>query len=270
MKIAFCFLTRANLLQPRIWERFFANSSGIANIYCHPKFPVEVSDALLKPSVITQLTATSHGNVSIVAATLNLFGAAYGADTKNEYFVLLSESTIPIVSLSHVAGDLERCDNRSLLGYRMTMPGTEHYKRLAKVRFKERFASQFFYHDQWVVLHRHHVQLLLDRPALNYFKDVFAADEHYFMNTLVHVKGVPIAEIDNRRTTFANWRERELRWNTNPKTGKPVDKTWHPKTYDQLVATDLTKARAENHWFFRKVSAACDCTAAFGLITNVD
>src|SRR5262249_19140386 len=97
--------------------------------------------------------------------------------------------------------DLARCESRSLIPFSVPPPGTEHHARLQTVANHAIFAKAFYHHDQWIVLHRRHVAALLDRSALARFARVFAADEPYIMNILVHVKGVPLDQIDSRRTT---------------------------------------------------------------------
>lgn len=267
MKIAFCFLTRSNLLQPAVWMRFFSTASQQAfAIYCHPREAAGVTTAILQGRIIASQTPTQHGHVSIVAATLNLFEAAYADDPENEYFVLVSESTIPIVPFETVAAELRAVGRRSLIHYSVPPPGTEHYERAASLKDRSPFSAGFFFHDQWIVLHRRHVELLLDRPALDLFEDMFAPDEHYFMNALVHARGAAIVEFDNRRTTYVNWNEREIRHVVERATGRIVAQTIHPKTYDALTGAELLEARRLKHWFFRKISAACDCSVVFDAI----
>ena len=105
--------------------------------------------------------------------------------------------------------------------------------------------------------------MLMDLPGLALFSQAFAPDEHYFMNTLVHLKGTSLDEFANQRATFVNWREREIRTYTNRQTGEIVGRTVHPKTYNRLSAADLDEARKDNCWFFRKVGAECDCAAVW-------
>jgi len=40
--------------------------------------------------------------------------------------------------------------------------------------------------------------MLLDHPSLALFSNVFAPDEHYFMNALVHLKGASLDQFVNR------------------------------------------------------------------------
>jgi hypothetical protein len=262
MKIAFCFLTQGDLLQPALWQAFFATApQGRCNVYCHPKTPAAVTSEILSGRIIRERVATRHGDISIVAATLALFAAALADDVDNQFFVLLSESTIPIVPFAPIAGELAYAGPRSFVSYSVPAPDTEHHLRLRQVAGGARFAAAFYHHEQWVVLHRSHVLGLLDRSPLAQFGRVFAADEHYVMNVLVHLRATPLEQFVNRRTTFVNWRDQETRVRSGEETGEAGWLTYHPKTYTTLSALDLSEAR--NAWFFRKVTASCDCRLAF-------
>src|SRR5262249_19140389 len=58
-------------------------------------------------------------------------------------------------------------------------------------------------------------------------------------------------------TTFANWREPEVKISPHPEIGGAIAQTVHPKTYHSLSASDLQVAG--DAWFFRKVAASCAC-----------
>ena len=191
MKIAFCFLTRANLLQAQLWNRFFEQADpGKYTVYCHPKEPERVTDSILADRIIGNLVPTEYAHVSLVVATLSLFMTAYAADPENEYFVLVSESTIPIIPFALVYRSLSGAGPRSLANFKVPPANTEHHRRLFSLQQPLRFQSSFFQHDQWIILHRRHVSLLNDFPLVEEFQRMYASDEHYFMNVLVHAKGV--------------------------------------------------------------------------------
>jgi hypothetical protein len=259
MKIAFCFLTLDDLHLPAIWDAFFAAAAPTQfGIHCHPKNPERVTNRLLRDRIVAPSlrVPTRHGDVSLVAAMLSLFASAFD-EGDNDYFILASESTIPITSFSRIREDLARCSPRSLVNYRVPAPGSEHHARLDAIEGGARFAKAFYSHDSWLVLHRRHVVPLLTQSYLPLFGRVRFPDEHYFMNVLVHMKGVPADEFICRRTTFVNWKDREIRQYTDPATGKKRH-TRHPKTYTTLAPSDLNAAGEA--WFFRKVAASCDCT----------
>lgn len=254
MTIALCFLTIGDLTQPAMWEDFLGGGSDV-RVYCHPKQPDAVVTPFLKGGIIAERVPTEHGRASLVDATLNLFRAAF-ADPRNEHFILLSESTIPIVALGEVTRELSGRAGMSLISYRIPKPGTEHFNRQRMLAPGCAF-TPFFEHDQWVILSRRHVGLLLEKPLIACFGRMFAADEHYFLNVLAHHCGVKPAEIQNSRRTFVNWQEREVK-ETRDATGRVVKRTVHPKTYATLAASDVLAARGAGCWFFRKVTAACD------------
>lgn len=266
MKIAFCFLTRANLLQPRLWESFFSKSNGRHTVYCHPKFPEDVTNPLLVDRIIQQRVPTQYAHVSLVAASISLFLAAYADCDENEYFVLASESTIPIVPFDLMYQELLQANGRSLIRYYVPEPGTELHERLQErlsmIEPPSLFPSPLFAHTQWLVLHRSHVALLLDYPAIEAFMKVYAADEHYFMNTLVHLKNRPLEEFANKATTFANFREAQVERQRVPNAKQELVaiETFQPKTYEHISAADLSEAKAAGSWFFRKVTEQCDCS----------
>lgn len=274
MKIAFCFLTRANLLQPRLWEQFFAKSNGRHTVYCHPKFPEGVTTEWLAGRIIKNLVPTTYAHVSGVVASINMFLAAYADTPENEYFVLVSESTIPIVPFDSIYQELQQADGRSLVQYYVPDPQSELYarlqERLSKIEPPSLFPAPLYAHATWLVLHRSHVALLYDYPAIEAFMKVNGADEHYFMNTLVHLKSRPLGEFTNKVTTFANFREPEVTRHLVPNVRQELVsiESYRPKTYAQLSPADLSEAKATGAWFFRKVTEQCDCSIVEPLIAG--
>jgi hypothetical protein len=261
MKIAFCFLTRGDLLQPKLWESFFAGAAPEhCTVYCHPKEPEQVASPILRNRIIDDIVPTQHGHVSIVKATLNMFSQAHDDDEDNQYFVLVSESTIPIVAFERVREGLAGHGPHSTISYSVPPPNTEHHQRKFAIGWHALFSPAFFHHDNWIILHRRHVRILLDHPSLELFGSVFAPDEHYFMNVLVHLKGASLDQFVNRRATFVNWRDKEAKNYLSRETGQVAYRTVHPKTYHRLSAADLAEADDGGCWFLRKVAADCDCT----------
>jgi hypothetical protein len=257
VKAAFCFLTRGDLLQPGPWEAFFETApTDHYSLYCHPKAPEQVTGRLLAGRVIAERVETRHGHISLVEASLALFAAAF-EDPQNQYFILQSESAVPIVPFRRAWDGLADAGGRSLIPYRLPAKDTDDHARLKTVENAHLFEQPFFQHSQWIVLHRRHVALLLDRAHLSWFEPMFAPDEHYFLNVLAHLKDVKPDEISGRQTTFVNWRDHELKTYVDTDTGEVFWRTAHPRTYDVVTAADL--AEAGSNWFFRKVSATADC-----------
>ncbi|MEM7021061.1 MAG: beta-1,6-N-acetylglucosaminyltransferase [Pseudomonadota bacterium] len=266
VKIAFCFLTRDNLTQPQLWQAFFdAAPPDQYAVYCHPKNPQEVTDSVLRDSIIDGLIPTQHGHVSLVKASLRLFTEASQRDLNITHFVLVSESTIPILPFSEIHAELSQLGASSLLRWYIPRQGTVHFERLRFARNPRAF-RKFYWHDQWIVACRNHVVALESQPYLDDFETMIAADEHYFMNVLVNLLDFPEGDFVQRWTTFVNWRDTEENSTHeiieyNQRTFVMEGNLLSPKTYDALNFKHLTAAREGRCWFFRKISASCDCSS---------
>lgn len=202
MTIALCFLTLGDLSQTGVWNAYLAAASGV-NVYCHPKSSLPLASTLLRQSVISERVQTAHGHVSLVDASLNLFRAAY-KESGNQHFILLSDTTVPIAPFATVADGLARHAGQSQISFRIPGEGTEHFCRQYSLPSECQF-TPFFEHDQWVILCRRHVEKLLEKPLIHCFERMFAPDEHYFLNVLIHHAGISMDEIINHRRTFVNW-----------------------------------------------------------------
>jgi hypothetical protein len=257
MTVALCFLTIGDVTQPALWSSFLAGAQD-ARIYCHPKDRDAISSEFLCGRIIGNLVPTQHGTASLVDASLNLFQAAY-EDPSNEHFILLSDTAIPIIRFADIASELAGNKGKSLISFMVPPPGSEHFARQSSLPPSCVF-DPFFKHDQWVILSRNHVQMLLGKPKLDCFARMFAADEHYFLNVLAHVCGVLPKDVLNRRKTFVNWAERVVTEKKDA-SGSLLSRTIHPKTYTALSSSDVLQARGAGYWFFRKVSRDCDCSA---------
>lgn len=256
-KVAFCFLTLDNLNQSQLWEKFFSlNDRDRYNIYTHAKFPEKVSSPLLKDTFIGKYIPTNHGDFSLLYAAIAMFTHAFLADTENDYFILLSESAVPLVDFSHIWIVLEGSEQNSYFDYYVTQPETEHRGRLRFVKDAHNYPT-FFWHEFWCVLSRKHFERLIFCNKIYDFLQIYTPEEHYFLNVLHHIEGVPLSEIRNAKTTFVNWNEREIRRVQDP-SGKIIRQSVHPKTYTTLMADDLAAARAFDSWFMRKISPLCD------------
>ncbi|KAI4330659.1 hypothetical protein MLD38_028926 [Melastoma candidum] len=102
-KIAFMFLTKGPLPFVPLWERFFKGNKGLYSIYIHAlpryssNFPAR--SVFLERQIPSQ--AAEWGRTSIIDAERRLIANAL-LDISNEWFVLISESCIPLQNFSTV------------------------------------------------------------------------------------------------------------------------------------------------------------------------
>ena len=93
--IALCFLTYDKLNQNNIWNNLFLKHRDKLNIYIHNKKEFIDKKHNTNQYCIKKKIATQYGNISLVSATIKLLKEAY-KNENNKYFILLSNSCIPI------------------------------------------------------------------------------------------------------------------------------------------------------------------------------
>lgn len=234
-KIAFLFLTKGNHNCEVAWNLFFKDiDSKLYNIYCHPKIPP--TQLFLKNNVISTIIPTKWGDISLVKATLLLLKEAY-SDPLNEYFIIVSDSCIPIINFNHLYKYLFRHD-KSYLYWRHIDNRIDRYQKLS-LRLKQSIPFNNFYSQhQWMIFIRKHVKIALKYNILSDFVKVHACDEHYFV-TLFSLIGILKTECINHKTTYCDW----------------SDKTaMHPTTFNNISNAIIDSAHRNNTFFIRKIS----------------
>jgi len=227
-KIAFLFLTYNDLKQYTLWENYFKQAKNY-NIYVHPKFPTQVTNPLLIKRIIPNIIETKWGDISLVEATINLLEEALNDSKENNKFILLSDSCIPVSTFDDMYKFVTKNDNSYLTAV------SNHKSRYNKLKNKSYISKkEFRKQHQWMMLNRRHAQLIVDtRQNTRFFSDMFAPDEHYFVNTLKHYNQSFI----NHCITYVDW----------------VDQIYHPRIF-KLVDVSLAEQLQKNNYFFlRKI-----------------
>ncbi len=176
-KLAHLFLVRANLHQEAMWEEFFSEADDAFSVYVHPKWPERVTTRLFRHRIVPGLCPTEYGRISIVQAELCLLRAAI-RDEANQFFLLHSESCIPIRPFSRVYQELFSL-GKSWLNYHQGSM-CRHSGIDGRLVPEEHFykASQFF------CLSRPHVERILANCDLTAWKNATAPEEHHFPTKL--------------------------------------------------------------------------------------
>jgi hypothetical protein len=237
-KIAFCFLTMGDINQLNIWKDFLKGHENKYNIYIHPKDSTKVSNSY-KKYIIKKNILTKWGDISLVNATLELFREAY-KDPKNKFFVLVSDSCIPLYNFDYIYNYLISTNNNICPINYFEPPKLKYrYTALKDISFIP--YKNFKKTSQWCVIKRDSIEFLIDQDN-NYtdlYTNMFAPDEHYFINMFdkFHIKYI------NNKVTFDNWEDE-----SESSKHRPL-----PKTYLTVSKKDINKGRKEGCLFFRKV-----------------
>ncbi|KAG0497157.1 hypothetical protein HPP92_001848 [Vanilla planifolia] len=108
-KVAFLFLTRGPLPLSPIWEKFFEGNKGLYSIFVHslPGYQsnYSVESVFYKRQIPSKVT--EWGKMSMCDAERRLLANAL-LDLSNEWFVLLSESCIPLYNFNVIYKYLKR------------------------------------------------------------------------------------------------------------------------------------------------------------------
>jgi hypothetical protein len=188
-KIAFLFLSRKELFHDDIWSTFFSwyAPASYYSIYWHPSPDyVPPKYSFFAEKIIKNRVPTFWADWSLIRAYRMLLKTAL-ADYHNEYFVLLSESCIPLVPFgiwyrtmmrfkkySIVNSCHQDSSNNEIERWKPTLNNATQFRR-------EHWRKS----SQWVALTRKHARLVVyDTDLAPFFHEVSPADEHYVPSLL--------------------------------------------------------------------------------------
>ncbi|KAI5056240.1 hypothetical protein GOP47_0028058 [Adiantum capillus-veneris] len=219
-KLAFMFLTRGPLPHERIWERFFRGHEGMYSVFVHASEEGHSRKSMVFKGRDIHSKKVGWGKIDMIDAERRLLANALLEDRNNEYFVLLSESCIPLWSFDYV---YEYFLNSSISYVDCFYdPGPHGAGRYLDGMKPEVERTDFSKGAQWFAVNRRHA-LLIVADSLYYRKfakfckpgDEFRncyPDEHY-VQTLLHI--IDPQGISNWSVTHVDWRNQK----------------WHPRSY---------------------------------------
>ncbi|KAM0951554.1 putative glycosyl transferase, family 14 [Dioscorea sansibarensis] len=221
-KVAFLFLTIGPLPLAPLWEAFLKGNEGLYSVYIHslPNYRAEFpsSSALYHRQIPSQVS--EWGKMSMCDAERRLLANAL-LDISNEWFVLLSESCIPVYNFSTIY----QYFMRSKYSYVGAFDDQGPYGR---GRYNLHMApevniSQWRKGSQWFEVNRE-LAVTIVRDAVFYPKfEAFCkphcyVDEHYFP-TMLTIEAPHL--LANRTVTWVDW----SRGGAHPATFGRVDIT---------------------------------------------
>ncbi|XP_051148196.1 glycosyltransferase BC10-like [Andrographis paniculata] len=205
-KIAFMFLTRGPLPLAPLWQRFFEGNEGLYSIYVHsspsyrPNF--RTSSVFYNRQIPSQVA--EWGMMSMCDAERRLLANAL-LDVSNEWFVLLSESCIPLQNFSIVYRYIAR-SRYSFMGSFDDPTGNGRGRYNAGM-FPKVNLTNWRKGSQWFEVNRKiAIDIVQDTdyyPSFEQFcRPPCYVDEHYFP-TMLSIKSP--RELANRSLTWVDW-----------------------------------------------------------------
>ncbi|MBA0552029.1 hypothetical protein Golob_022871 [Gossypium lobatum] len=205
-KIAFMFLTKGPLPLAPLWDRFFKGNERHCSIYVHalPSYisGYPQSSAFHRRQIPSQMV--EWGKMSMCEAERRLLANAL-LDISNEWFILLSESCIPLYNFSVIYHYISRSNHSFMESY--DDPGPYGRGRYDSRMEPEVTLGQWRKGSQWFEVNRMlAVNIIEDNKYYPKFKEFCQpacyVDEHYF-TTMLTIQ-VPHL-LANRTLTWTDW-----------------------------------------------------------------
>ena len=265
-KIAFMFLTVNDVNNILLWERYFNNKNAINkfNIYMHPKNVTAIT-SFFKDYIIDDLRPTSWG--FIIDAYEALFKTAYEDDILNKYFVIVSESDIPITNFNKFYNFINNDINGKNL---IELWNVTYYDKEARLKNLVNFPKKVIKHSAFFVLNRETIHKILQSKYLKLFKKVSLGEEFFlsiiydskkFINYIVTYsdwdwtkkkKGEYSKKIDKYLKLYEDTKINNYK-NTANEYYKLIQETQkHPRLYYDLSNNVINKSLKKRAFFARK------------------
>ncbi|KAK1311860.1 hypothetical protein QJS10_CPA07g00921 [Acorus calamus] len=205
-KIAFMFLTRGPLPLSPIWERFLKGHEGLYSIYIHslPSYRAEFppTSPFYQRQIPSQVA--EWGEMSMCDAERRLLANAL-LDFSNEWFILLSESCIPLFNFSIIYKYIKKSRYSFVGAFDDPSPygrGRYNLNMAPEINLSQwRKGSQWFEVDRRLA-----ISIIKDTLYYPKFKNFCRpgcyVDEHYFPTMLTIEASHLVA---NRSLTWVDW-----------------------------------------------------------------
>lgn len=205
-KVAFMFLTKGPLPLAPLWEKFFKGHEGRYSIYIHslPSYNQEFpsTSVFYRRHVPSQLT--EWGKMSMCDAERRLIANAL-LDMSNEWFILLSESCIPLYKFSVIYQYVARSKYSFINAF--DDPGPFGRGRYNENMAPEVNITQWRKGSQWFEINRRLAITIVEDTVFYPKFEAFCkphcyVDEHYFP-TMLTIRAPNL--LANRSLTWVDW-----------------------------------------------------------------
>lgn len=237
-KIAFLFLTIGDIHKPKFWYEFLKEGEDKCNVYVHSKYRNRLGTSFIRDNQIKEHFDSFWGGPGLVTSTIALIKEAL-KDPSNKYFVLVSESCIPLFDFQYTYDKLLN-DGRSMIqGTTSQYPNYEDW--VNSLLPKDSPIKKLVKCAQWMGINRRHASMI-DKAGYEMFDKVMEKvpipDEWYFRSLLNEFD--PDFNTSNelyQRIMFKNF----------------LLKKHHPETFKTVDLKDYKKEKGPHELFLRKV-----------------
>ena len=153
MKVALCFIISYDhsLNKEHIWREWIEANAGLINVYFHYKDYSKIKSPWIKDHAIPAKYIAETTYYHVVPAYMNILSYAHHHDAKNQWFCMLTDACVPIISPEHFRQlFFQHCDY-SIFSWKKAWWNVHLQKRANLHQLTEEFHLG---NDPWFVLKR--------------------------------------------------------------------------------------------------------------------
>ena len=250
MKVALCFIISYNHVVEKesYWIEWIQSNTDLFNVYFHYKNKKKIKSAWILKHCLPEkyIQYTSYFNV--VPAYISLLSYAYTHDSSNQWFCMLTDSCVPIISPTKFRELFFNNCNKSIIRCAPANWNVDYHTR-ANLKY---FSNEFrLANDPWFTLCRDHVYLCTlfiekNRKIYDIINNGGLANESMFAIILQTFREINTNNVLNTSATLSDWFR--MSTPTSPHLFNECTKE------DEIIIRDLLK-KNKYALFFRKVSS---------------
>lgn len=166
MKVALCFLIsgKQNVNKEQLWIKWLSENKDLFNIYFHYKDYATIFSPWIKKHALPQNYIVETSYYHVVPAYMSLLSYAHKHDNKNQWFIFLTESCVPIISPLKFKELFLSFYDCSILNWRKPWWNVNFCNRANLKHIPQEF---HFGHDPYFLLKREDVETLIKEISLN-------------------------------------------------------------------------------------------------------
>jgi hypothetical protein len=139
------------LNKEHIWREWIEPNTDIINVYFHYKDYNKISSPWIKDHVISAKYIANTTYYHVVPAYMNLLSYAHDHDSENQWFCMLTDSCVPIISPQHFRNLFFQNNDHSIFSWKRAWWNVHLNNRANLRHLTEEFHLG---HDPWFVLKR--------------------------------------------------------------------------------------------------------------------
>jgi hypothetical protein len=235
IKIAFLFLTIANIIHEPIWHDFFKGHDSHYSIYIHAKEEFDNTSVFKQYEMPTKVPTTWENTME---AQIEMLREAL-KDPLNEKFIFLSGDSLPIQHFDYVYQQIMQ-HPLSIFNYSWN----NHQDADSSFYYAGRIlkgipSDKQHKNSQWIILNRKHAIMMVEDKEFITTITQYPCDNEHYPSTFLAMHGL-LHEVANQPTMLTIWN----RGYDHPFTFKSVE--------DRYQAELLTEAMNQSILFARK------------------